>query len=108
MRPGVGVRVAPCGNFISSSDGKCNWGVVEECAKEKKRILTQRAQRKSSAGTEKRKSNQEHRKGELFVGEGFDGIDAGGAEGGNGGAESSADESEADGADDPTWREEDR
>jgi hypothetical protein len=106
MRPEVGVRVAPCGVFISSSGGECNWWVVDECAKEKKRILTQRAQRKSSESTEKRKSNprsqalrlaqgkQEclcHREGELFVGEGFDGIYAGSAESGDGGAEGGAD-----------------
>jgi hypothetical protein len=34
MRPEVGIRVAPCGGFISSSGGECNWWVVDECAKE--------------------------------------------------------------------------
>ena len=91
MRPEVGVRVAPCGSFISSSGGECNWRVVDDCAKEKKRILTQRAQRKSTEVAEK-KTRENKLTPALFVGEGFDGVDAGGAEGGDGGAEGSTDE----------------
>ena len=41
----------------------------------------------------------------LLVGQGFDGVYAGGAEGGDGGAEGGADEGEADGTEYPAWRE---
>ena len=46
------------------------------------------------------------KKGELFVGEGFDGVNAGGAQGGDGGTEGCTNESETDGADDPAGSEE--
>jgi len=39
VKPEVGVRAAPCGELISSSDGECNWWIVEECAKEEEKSI---------------------------------------------------------------------
>ena len=110
--------------MVSSSYGKGRWlprslRPGEARGTQSTRSVAPRKARKKSRPappvgmTRSEKITQEHSQEwlchgerESFVGEGFDRIDAGGAQGGNGGAEGCADESEADRGEYPAGGEE--
>src|SRR5260221_425746 len=102
------------GGSVWEFDIKIGWGMQSGgcgrvCKTEEKIFNTECTE--NGAQRAQRRVPQEHRLMpvllELFVGEGIDGVDAGGAQGGDGGAEGGTDDGEADGAGYPAGCEED-